>query len=175
MSLFIFAGSMQFAAVPLLTNPISLIQTFILTLSINARHLFYGVSMLVPFKKAGNKKPYMIFALTDESYSLLINHKDDTDLMFWIQLMNQSYWVIGTLIGYAFGTFLPFSTEGIEFSMTALFLVIFMDKFKDRRDAPLFLGLVVSIICLVVVGKQHFIIPSMIGILIGLVAMEGKA
>ena len=167
MSVFIYAGSMQFAAVPLLVNPISLIQTFILTLSINARHLFYGISMLKPFKNAGKKKHYMIFALTDESYSLIIN-ENDTEEMFNIQLLNQLYWIIGTVFGYYFGQMIPFSTEGIEFSMTALFLVIFVDKFKDKKYDATFLGLGMSFISLLLFGSQYFIIPAMIGIVIGL-------
>lgn len=167
MSVFIYAGSMQFAAVPLLVNPISLIQTFILTLSINARHLFYGISMLKPFKNAGKKKHYMIFALTDESYSLIIN-ENDTEVMFHIQLLNQLYWIIGTVFGYYFGQMIPFSTEGIEFSMTALFLVIFVDKFKDKKYDSTFLGLGMSFISLLLFGSQYFIIPAMIGIVIGL-------
>lgn len=167
MSVFIYAGSMQFAAVPLLVNPISLIQTFILTLSINARHLFYGISMLKTFKNAGKKKHYMIFALTDESYSLIIN-ENDTEVMFHIQLLNQLYWIIGTVFGYYFGQMIPFSTEGIEFSMTALFLVIFVDKFKDKKYDATFLGLGMSFISLLLFGSQYFIIPAMIGIVIGL-------
>ena len=158
MSVFIYAGSMQFAAVPLLVNPISLIQTFILTLSINARHLFYGISMLKPFKNAGKKKHYMI----------LIINENDTEMMFHIQLLNQLYWIIGTVFGYYFGQMIPFSTEGIEFSMTALFLVIFVDKFKDKKYDSTFLGLGMSFISLLLFGSQYFIIPAMIGIVIGL-------
>lgn len=167
MSVFVYAGSMQFASVPLLLNPISLIQTFILTLSINARHLFYGISMLKPFNKMGLKKQYMIFSLTDESYSLIIN-EDDGDEMFNILLLNQIYWILGTVVGYYFGRMLPFSTDGIEFSMTALFLVIFMEKLKDKQYFPTFLGLGISTLCLLIFKPQYFIIPSMIGIVIGL-------
>ncbi len=163
MSLFIYSGAMQFATIPLLLNPLSLIQTFIFTLSLSARHLFYGLSMLVPFKDTGKKKPYMIFALTDESYGLLLTHNHDKDLMFLIEAMNQSYWVIGTLLGYVFGELIPFSVEGIEFSMTALFIVIFLDKLLEKKLEPLMIGLFVSIISLLIF-KDHFIIPSMIGI-----------
>jgi 4-azaleucine resistance transporter AzlC len=174
MSVIIYAGSMQFAAVELLVHPISLFQTFILTLSINARHLFYGISMINPFKEARHKQ-YMIFGLTDESYSLIINHQDDPDLMFWIELINQIYWVIGSVLGYIFGAIMPFDTTGIEFSMTALFLVIFMDKLKDKQYKPQLCGLLVSIVALVLVGKQHFIFPSMVGIMAILFMMEAKA
>src|SRR5690554_584663 len=167
MSVFIYAGSMQFATVPLLLNPISLLQTFILTLSINARHLFYGVSMLKIFEKMGLKKQYMIFSLTDESYSLIIN-EDDGDQMFNILLLNQIYWIIGTAMGYYFGRMIPFSKDGIEFAMTALFLIIFMEKLKDKQLYPTFLGLGVSTLCLIIFKPQYFIIPSMIDIVLGL-------
>lgn len=167
MSVFIYAGSMQFATVPLLLNPISLLQTFILTLSINARHLFYGVSMLKIFEKMGLKKQYMIFSLTDESYSLIIN-EDDGDQMFNILLLNQIYWIIGTAMGYYFGRMIPFSKNGIEFAMTALFLIIFMEKLKDKQLYPTFLGLGVSTLCLIIFKPQYFIIPSMVGIVLGL-------
>lgn len=167
MSVFIYAGSMQFASVPLLLNPISFIQTFILTLSINARHLFYGISMLKPFNKMGLKKQYMIFALTDESYSLIIN-EENGDQMFNILLLNQVYWIVGTVVGYYFGRMIPFSTDGVEFAMTALFLVIFMDKLKDKQYYATFLGLAISALCLFIFKPQYFIIPSMIGIVIGL-------
>ena len=167
MSLFIYAGSMQFAAVSLIMNPISLIQTFILALSINARHLFYGVSMLKPFQKAGNKKYYMVFGLTDESFSLIIN-EDDHLTMYQIILLNQIYWLIGTVLGFYFGKVIPFPTTGIEFAMTALFLVIFVDKLKEKRYYPSFVGIVVSVVCLLIFKSQYFIIPSMIGIVLGL-------
>lgn len=167
MSLFIYAGSMQFAAVSLIMNPISLIQTFILALSINARHLFYGVSMLKPFQKAGNKKYYMVFGLTDESFSLIIN-EDDHVTMYQIILLNQIYWLIGTVLGFYFGKVIPFPTTGIEFAMTALFLVIFVDKLKEKRYYPCFVGIVVIVVCLLIFKSQYFIIPSMIGIVLGL-------
>ena len=167
MSLFIYAGSMQFAAVSLIMNPISLIQTFILALSINARHLFYGVSMLKPFQKAGNKKYYMVFGLTDESFSLIIN-EDDHVTMYQIILLNQIYWLVGTVLGFYFGKVIPFPTTGIEFAMTALFLVIFVDKLKEKRYYPSFVGIVVSVVCLLIFKSQYFIIPSMIGIVLGL-------
>lgn len=167
MSLFIYSGAMQFASIPLLLNPISLVQTFVLTLSLSARHLFYGLSMLTPFKKAGKKKPYMIFALTDESYGLLLT-QEDPDVMFFIEAINQSYWVLGSLLGYLFGHLIPFSIEGIDFSMSALFLIIFLDKLLDRKFEPLFLGLFISSVSLMFFGSQYFIIPSMIGILVTL-------
>lgn len=167
MSTVIYAGAGQFAAVPILVHPISLVQTFILTLSINARHLFYGITMLVPFSKAGKKKHYMTFALTDESFSLIIN-EDDTNLMFNILLFNQIYWIIGTIFGFCFGQLFPLPLDGVEFAMTALFLIIFIDKFKEGYHFASLSGLFISLICLVLFGGQYFIIPSMILILISL-------
>lgn len=174
MSIFIYAGAMQFASIPLLLNPISLIQTFILTFSINARHLFYGLSMIQPFKNIGKKKLYMIFSLTDESYSLLINNITKPNLMFMMQVLNQSYWVLGTLLGYLFGHLIPFSIEGIDFSMTALFIVIFMDKFFEKEYQPLFMGLFFSVISLIIFGPDYFIVASMIAIVLGLLIKEDK-
>ena len=174
MSLFIYSGAMQFAAVPLLVNPISLVQTFILTVSISARHLFYGLSMIPYFKNAGKKKLYLIFALTDESYSLLLNHTDDQGLMFLIEMLNQMYWIIGTLIGMFFGNRIPFSIEGIDFSMTALFLIIFIDKLLDKEYYALFSGLIISFVSLLIFKQEYFIIPSMIGILLGLWIQEKR-
>lgn len=174
MSLFIYSGAMQFAAVPLLVNPISLVQTFILTVSISARHLFYGLSMIPYFKNAGKKKLYLIFALTDESYSLLLNHTDDQGLMFLIEMLNQMYWIIGTLIGMFFGNMIPFSIEGIDFSMTALFLIIFIDKLLDKEYDALFSGLIIAFVSLLIFKQEYFIIPSMIGILLGLWIQEKR-
>lgn len=174
MSVFIYSGAMQFAAIPLLLNPISLVQTFILTVSISARHLFYSLSMIPFFKNSGKKKPYLIFALTDESYSLILSETDDEDKMFLIEMFNQFYWIFGTIIGYLFGNMIPFSIQGIDFSMTALFLIIFMDKFFEKEYEVLFGGLFISTICLLVFKQDYFIIPSMIGILLGLLIKENK-
>lgn len=169
MSVFIYSGAMQFASIPLLLNPINLIQVLVLTISLSARHLFYGLSMLLPFKNIGKKKPYMIFALTDESYGLILNHQDNVDLMFNIELLNQIYWVIGTAIGYLFGNLIPFSVAGIEFSMTALFIVIFFDKWLEGKTEPMLIGLVISVVSLLIFGSEYFIIPSMFGIIISLI------
>lgn len=172
MSVFIYSGAMQFAAVPLLINPITFLQTIILTLSINARHLFYGVSMVKPLENAGKKKEYLIFSITDESYSLLANYHDNIDLMFWVDVLCQGYWVIGTVFGYYFGRVIPFTLEGIEFSMVAVFIIIFLDKLKEGEYFPIMVGLISSIVSILIFGKQHFIIPSMILILLVLFGKE---
>lgn len=167
MSIFVYAGAAQFASIPILVHPISLVQTFILTLSINARHLFYGISMLKTFSNAGRKKHYMTFALTDESFSLIIK-EDDTDTMFHILWLNQVYWVFGTMLGYLFGSILTFPLDGIEFSMTALFLIVFVDTLKKKEYFATLSALVISILCLLIFGYEYFIIPSMIGIIVAL-------
>lgn len=166
MSLFIYAGSMQFAAVPLLLAPFAPLETLLLTLSINARHLFYGITMLKPFANIKRKKPYMIFALTDESYSLMVGHKDNPELMFWMQLFNQAYWVVGSMVGFLFGQLIPFSTEGIEFSMAALFVVLFLDRLKEKRYLPMAIGLIASFVAIALFGAAYFVIPAMVIILV---------
>ncbi len=174
MSVFIYAGSMQFAAVPILLMPFNFIQTFLLTLSINARLLFYGISMKKTIDKAGNKKQYMIFALTDESYSVIIN-QNDTESMFWTMLLNQLYWIFGTIMGYILIQYIPISTQGIEFSMTALFMVIFIEKCLDRKPVPIIIGLVSSILAFLIFGANAFVIPSMILIMGALLIDGGKS
>ena len=125
MSLLIYAGSMQYVGVSLLTGGTTLLAAILTTLMVNARHLFYSISMIRPYQNAGKYKPYMIFALTEETYSLLCDGRtpegvDAQRYRFWVSLMNHSYWVLGSVLGGLLGPVLPFSTEGIAFSMTAL-------------------------------------------------------
>lgn len=167
MSIFIYAGSMQFAAVGLLMNPVSLIQTFIISFSINARHLFYAITMLKPFQNIGKRKPYMIFGLTDVSFSMVLDEHEH-DVMYHMIVLNHLYWIVGTLIGYLIGSSMTLPTQGIEFSMTAIFLLIFVDKVKEKKPYPTVLGLSVGVVCLIVFNANFFIIPSMIGIIMGL-------
>ena len=146
MSTFIYAGSMQFAAISLMTSAFSPVSAFLLTLMVNARHLFYGLSMLKPFERMGKRKPYMIFSLTDETYSLLcgVSAPEGIDpdwFLFFISLLDQLYWIIGSCIGAAAGSFLPFDSTGIDFAMTALFLVIFVEQWeKANSRLPALLG-----------------------------------
>ena len=123
--------------------------------------------MLKTFSNAGRKKHYMTFALTDESFSLIIK-EDDTDTMFHILWLNQVYWVFGTVLGYLFGSMLTFPLDGIEFSMTALFLIVFVDTLKKKEYFATLSALVISILCLLIFGYEYFIIPSMIGIIVAL-------
>lgn len=176
MSGFIYAGSMQFVAIDLLTSGASLISSALMTLFINARHLVYGLSMLEKFKTVGHYKPYMIFSLTDETYSLLVSQKDNNkEFMFFVSLFNQCYWVLGSLIGSAIGSLITINTKGLDFAMTALFVVIVIDQFINTdKHLPTYIGFIVSIVCLLIFGSTSFIIPSMIGILISLFIMFKK-
>ncbi len=172
MSLTIFAGSMEFITVNLLLGAFNPLQAFAMTLMINARHLFYGISMLDKYKNTGRKKFYLIFGMCDESFSInytakIPEHVDKSWFMFWVTVLNHLYWVLGATLGGIFGSFIRFNTEGLDFVMTAMFVVIFMEQWmkeKDKRSA--LLGLFLSILCLTVFGPEHFIIPAMAAILL---------
>ncbi len=169
MSLLIYAGSMQYLAVDLLFLGASLISTAVTTLMVNARHLFYGISMVDKYKGAGAKKPYMIFALTDETYSLVCSgHEDKSDAerhryYFFVSLFNHIYWVLGSVIGALLGEVIPFSTEGIDFALTALFVTVFVEQWQSTKNhLPALCGVISSVLCLVIFGKEDFLIPSML-------------
>ncbi|MBE6728007.1 MAG: branched-chain amino acid transporter AzlC [Ruminococcaceae bacterium] len=170
MSLTIFAGSMEFVTVSLLLGHFDPLQAFLMALMINARHLFYGISMLDRYKGLGIKKLYLIFGMCDESFSVnctanIPNGVDKGWFYFFVTLLNHSYWFIGSTLGGIFGSLLSFNTEGITFVMTALFVVIFLEQWlKDKNYISALIGVVVSVISLVVFGKDDFIIPAMIGI-----------
>lgn len=172
MSLFIYAGSMQFVTINLLTGGASIISAILMTLMVNARHLFYGLSMLEKFRTMKRKKPYMIFSLTDETYSLLCGLEppsgtDRNSFYFWIALLNQSYWVIGSTVGAIAGSLITFDSTGIDFAMTALFVVIFVEQWETTKNhIPALLGLAVTLVCLIIFGATNFIVFSMIGIFI---------
>lgn len=139
MSGLIYAGSMQYVAIDLLAGGASLISAAIMTLMVNARHLFYGISMLERYKDTGAAKPYLIFALTDETYSVVCSGGvpegvDRKKYYFWVSLLNQLYWIAGGVTGALLGSVLPFDTTGIDFSMTALFLVVMTEQWKASRD-----------------------------------------
>ena len=168
MSLLIYAGSMQYVGVSLLAGGASVLTTLLTTFMVNARHLFYSISMVDTYKDAGRHKPYMIFALTDETYSLLCDGKvpegaDPNTYRFLVSLFNHSYWVTGSVIGSLLGSVLPFSTAGIEFSMTALFIASFTEQWLTTRDhIPALTGLLSTLLCLVIFGKDRFLIPAML-------------
>ena len=168
MSALIYAGSMQYVGIGLLTGGASVLTTIITTIMVNARHLFYSISMVDKYKGAGRYKPYMIFALTDETYSLLCDDEGPSKetlnrYRFFVSLFNQSYWVLGSVMGSLLGSVLPFSTEGIEFSMTALFIASFTEQWITSKDhIPALTGLICTTLCLLVVGRDNFLIPSML-------------
>lgn len=173
MSVTIYAGSMQYAAIDLISGGASLITTALMTLMINARHFFYGLSMLDPYQGAGKKKPYLIFALTDETYSLVVCAPPQgiaaRDYYFWVSLLNQIYWVVGSLLGGLLGPLLPFDSTGMDFAMTALFVVIFVEQWKSAKShIPALLGLGITLACLILLGPTSFVIPSMVLITLAL-------
>lgn len=171
MSMTIFAGSMEFVTVNLLLGAFHPMQALWMTLMINARHLFYGISMLDKYKGTGFKKLYLIFGMCDESFSInyMADIPEDVDkgwFMTWVTVLNQFYWVLGATLGGIFGSFIVFNTEGLEFVMTALFVVIFLEQWlKEKNYASAIFGIVISVICLIFFGKEDFIIPAMLGIL----------
>lgn len=170
MSLVIYAGSMQFVTVELLLSSFDPIKAFFMTLMINARHLFYGISMLTKYKDMGWKKIYLIFGLTDETFSVncsvtIPEEIDEGWFYFFVTLLDHSYWVIASLLGAVFGSFISFNTEGIEFVMTAMFIVIFLEQWlSNKNHTSAMIGLGVSILCLAILGSDQFIIPAMIAI-----------
>ena len=170
MSLFIYAGSMQFMAVSLLTSGAGLLTAALTTLVVNARHLFYGISMVDAYKGAGKKKPYMIFALTDETYSLVSKNQVPEGISrhgycFLVSLFDQIYWVAGSVLGSVAGTLLPINYEGIDFVLTALFVTIFVEQWiSTKNHAPAIIGVASTVVCLLIFGQDIFLIPSMAAI-----------
>ena len=167
MSIFVYAGSMQFVAIELLTAPFAPFSAALVTLMVNARHLFYGLSMLEPFKIMGKLKPYMIFSLSDETYSLECAAEppegvDRKYFLFFIALLDQSYWVAGTLAGILAGNIIPIDSTGIDFAMTALFVVICVDQWKAARThIPAMTGFICGALFLMLIRTSNFILPAL--------------
>ncbi len=174
MSIFIYAGSMEYVAIDLLTGGASLITAAVTTLLVNARHLFYGISMLERYRKAGRYAPYLIFSLTDETYSLLAARQDlSAPACFRISLLDQLYWVLGTALGSLAGSYLQFDTTGIDFSLTALFLTVFTEQWLETKDhSSALIGLGASIVCRLVFGADSFLLPTMGGMLCCLLVLD---
>ena len=174
MSGFIYAGSMQYLAIDLLTGGASLITSALTTLLVNARHLFYGISMVEGYRGMGKKKPYAIFALTDETYSLVCQDKHETQeerhqYAFLVSVLNQCWWVGGSLIGSLLGEVIPFDVTGIDFALTALFVTVFIEQWLCTRDhASAIIGVAASVGCLMIFGADSFLIPAMASILLAL-------
>lgn len=166
---------MQYVAVGLLTGGASVITAALTTLMVNARHLFYGISMLSKYKHTGKRKPYLIFALTDETYSLVCNDnpavapEQQANYYFFVSLLNHTYWIIGSVAGAVAGTLIKFNSEGIDFALTALFLTVFLEQWLTaKKHAPAVIGVVASVLCLIIFGSESFLIPSMLIIALSL-------
>lgn len=169
MSLLIYAGAMQYVAIGLLTSGASLITAALTTIMVNARHAFYGISMLEKYKNTGKRKPYLIFALTDETYSLVCNDIpgiDETErpnYYFFVSFFNQIYWIFGSVLGAVIGSLVNFNSEGIDFALTALFITVFLEQWlTTKKHTPAIIGVGASVACLVLFGSDNFLIPAML-------------
>jgi len=178
MSVLIFAGSLQYVGVSLIAGGASLISVALTSLMVNMRHLFYGISMLENYKDVGKRKAYLIFALSDETYSLVVNPNlpegvKKKDYYLLVSLFDQFYWVLGSVIGGLLGNIFPFSTAGIDFSMTALFAVVIIEQWESAdQHLSAVLGLIASVICLIIFGADNFLIPAMVLITVLLFALK---
>ena len=178
MSLTIFAGSVEFVAVGLLSGSFHPLQALIMTVMINARHLFYGISMLDKFRGTGLKKLYLIFGLCDESFSINYTAEIPPDVdrgwfMFFVTLLNHFYWFSGATLGGIFGSLISFNTEGLDFVMTAMFVVIFLEQWlKEERHVSALVGIGLSLLCLIVFGADQFLLPAMGAMLVVLTVLR---
>lgn len=180
MSMLIYGGSLEFVVVEMLLSPFAPLQVFIMALLIQARHLFYGLSMLDKFKGTGWKKFYLIYGMCDETFSVnyTADIPEDVDrgwFMFFVTLLNQFYWVASATTGGIIGSLLKINTDGISFVMTAMFVVIFMDQWlKEDQHLSSLIGLGVSLICLLIFGADSFMIPTMITIVVLLTVLRHR-
>lgn len=178
MALIVYAGSMQYVAIDLLSGGATLIATALMTVMIQIRHLFYGLSLIDKYKDVGKKKIFMIFELTDETYSLVASAAvpegvDKGWFYFFISVLDHIYWIIGCTLGGLLGSMVEFNTKGVDFVMTALFIVIFTDQWLTSKDhLPALIGLLCSLVCLFLFGSENFIIPAMLSILILLTVLR---
>lgn len=172
MSLLCYAGSGQYLAVNFFTPGVSLLHVIFMEFMVNIRHIFYGLSLLERFAKAGKKRLYLIFSLTDETYSLYFITKVPPDVeedkfLFAIAVLDQSYWIIGSGIGALLGNIMPFDATGIDFAMTALFVVIMVEQWMEKKNRPsVIIGLICGLVCLLIFGAENFILPTMICIMV---------
>ena len=179
MSLCVYAGSGQYLLVSLLTAGASLAANAVATLLVNVRHLFYGISLADTYRNAGKKKLYMIFALTDETYSLVTQANlpegiDKTAYCFWVSLFDQCYWIIGCVLGNVAGYLLPVDFTGVSFVLTALFVTLFTEQWLTHKDhIPALLGVGCTAVCLILFGGDIFLIPAMASIA-GLLILRRK-
>ncbi len=180
MSTLIYAGALQFLALGFFQAKTGLGQIFVASIFVNIRQAFYGLSLLKKFKKAGSLRPYLIFALTDETYALMTTMREDPRLkrrwyLFFLAALNQGYWVGGTLAGALFGRMVRFDTRGLDFSLTALFVVLAMEQYKQRRDAlPFLIGAAASLIAMTLVSRDRMLITAIALALLGMFALREK-
>lgn len=180
MSVFIFAGSLQYIAIDFLTGGASLLLVAMTTFMMNARHLFYGISMIDKYKGAGKKKPYLMFALTDEIFTLCCSGApSDVEnphlYYFLLSLFNHSYLIIGTALGSLLGNVLPFSSEGMDFALTALFITVFLEQWKSqKKHSYAVIGLIAAVVCVLIFSADNFLIPTMFVIVAALAFLRKK-
>ena len=181
MSICMFAGSGQYLAVGLMAARAGLVNVAVATLLVNARHIFYGISLVDTYKNAGIKKFYMIFGLTDETYTLVTQAKLDPEIdrsryCFFVTLLDHCYWISGCTLGAILGATLPISFEGVDFVLTALFMTMFVEQWlSSKNHLPALVGLASTAVCLLIFGSEYFLIPSMILIAGILVLVRDKA
>lgn len=172
-STIVYAGSLQFVLVPFLASGAPLVSVFLTSLFVNSRHIFYGLSFLERFRRMKQAYPYMVFSLTDETYSVLCAQKDVDALsdreLFFIHLLDQLYWIVGSLGGALLGSVLPFDFTGIDFAMTALFGVIFYEQMEQAANRlPAVVGIGCAIVCLLLFGAENFLLPALVSAAVGL-------
>lgn len=179
-SLVVFAGSAQYVAITFLTSVFNPVYALMMSLMINARHLFYGISLIEKFKDTGKLKPFLIYGLCDETFSVVCSAEppegvDKSWFLFFITFLNYTYWALGSALGGLIGSMVSFNTKGLDFVLTALFVVIFIGQWKSQKDRrTAIIGVVSTIICLIAFGPNNFIIPSMIIILTVLTILKNQ-
>lgn len=179
-AIFLYTGSMEFLLVSILLSPFHPLAAFLTALMVGARHLFYGLSMLPKYRNMGWKKFYLIYTTSDETFSINYSASipegvDRGWFYFWVSLLDQGYWVAGSAIGAIFGSLLPFDTRGLDFVMTAMFLVIFLQQWeKDKSHVSEWIGLIGSALCLKVFGPDRFLVPAMVVIFLTLTLLRGR-
>lgn len=177
-SLVVYGGSLEFVIVNLLLGAFNPLQAFFMAIMIQARHLFYGISVLDKYRNLGGKKLYMIFGLTDETFSINCATEPPTDVdagwfRFFVTLLNHIYWFTGCTLGALFGMLITFNTQGLDFAMTALFVVIFINQWKkDKQHISALLGLGLSVLSLCIFGAEDFLIPAMVAIMASLAILQ---
>jgi 4-azaleucine resistance transporter AzlC len=171
LSLFVYGGSLQYLGVTMLGSLVNPVTALFMSLMLSARHLFYGISMLGKYSDV-KKKPYLIFSLTDETFSILCHEEvpegyDKDKIYFWVSALDQLYWVVGSVLGTIAGSFITFDTTGLDFALTALFVSIFTDQWRQKEGhLSALIGIVASVGCLLIFGQSSFIVPAMIVILV---------